>query len=105
VLRHWKQQNEADESFANEQKIALPQLINFWETKPLQPENDERLIASMKTKFGIIQMAMKLLEEEKLVRVHEYQVSALEPLYERLEQLYHNQQRYNQLRTLILEVK
>jgi len=101
VLNHWKKLLETDEEFAQRQKIALPQLINEWETKRLQPDEEERVRSSVKTKYSIVQMAMKLLEQEKLVKIYEQRVTALEALHERLEQLYHNEQRYRDWKQLI----
>ncbi len=101
VLLYWKKLMETDEEFAKRQKIALPQLINDWETKRLQPDEDERLRSSGKTKYSIVQMAMKLLEEEKLVKIYDQRVTALEALHERLEQLYHSEQRYREWKRLI----
>jgi hypothetical protein len=101
VLNHWKRLLETDDTFAQRQKIALPQLINEWDTKRLQPDEDERIRSSGKTKYSIVQTAMRLLEEEKLVKIYEQRVTALEALHERLEQIYHSEQRYRDWKKLI----
>ncbi|MDQ0896310.1 MULTISPECIES: DUF6063 family protein [unclassified Paenibacillus] len=101
VIEYWSKLLENDPEFGKRQKIAMPQLINLWETTKLQPDEDEQLRANNRTKFGIVQMAMRLLEQEKLVKITDQRVSALEALHERVEMLYHSEQRYQEWKRLI----
>jgi hypothetical protein len=101
VLEFWNKLLENDPEFGKRQKIAMTQLFNLWDTTKLQPDEDEQLRPNVKTKFGIVHMAMRLLEQEKLVKITDQRVTALEALHERVELLYHSEQRYQEWKRLI----
>lgn len=108
VLQRWNaREHESQGQFSAEWGLAVQEMVEIWEHIALDDENRLRLMRSRKTRIGLIHMAMKLLQDEGLVHIEEQEsairVTPKTVLYERLEGLYHDSNRYEELKELILQ--
>lgn len=107
LLSQWKKENEETAGkFSEAYGLAVQEMAELWESMAVDSEQenkDERLTATRKTHIGLIHMAMRLLRDEELVYIveDEKRVIPKKELYERLEDGYNQQARYEELRELI----
>jgi hypothetical protein len=107
VLKQWKQQQESSEgTFSLSWGLAVEEISELWQTMAVDDENDrDRLSGNRRTHLGLIHMALRLLKDENLIYIveDEKRVIPRSELYERLEVVYHHQERYRELRRLVME--
>ncbi|WP_394139071.1 DUF6063 family protein [Cytobacillus oceanisediminis] len=104
LFSDWKKINEDNEGgFAEEFKIAVQRITDKWEKLQYQKP---RARYSLNSRAGLIHKAMLIFKEGKLVHISETHKTAnivypTDILYERLEYIFHNLDRYQLLKTLI----
>jgi len=108
VFSYWKERLANDDDYEKKWAVNIREQVEFWLSKDLK-EDSHKLSPSMKNKFSIIKKALNLFENENLLTVilegDEHTVYAYPELYERLEGLFHNYERYTMLRDVIVEAK
>lgn len=106
VYSYWKEKIKNEEDYQKKWAMNIREQVEFWLSKDLKDEGN-KLIPSMKNKFSIMKKALNLLENEHLINVildgDEHIIYAFSELYERIEGLFHNYERYTMLRDLIIE--
>lgn len=108
VLEEWYSKNEGSEGkFSEAYGLAVTDMYELWKAMAVDTDNDmndERITSTRKTHIGLIHMAMRLLRDENLVYIieDEKRVIPKMELYERLEEGYHQQARYEEMRELVM---
>jgi hypothetical protein len=108
LLTEWQKQNEGTEGkFSEEYGLAVNDMFELWHSMAVDSDTelaDERITATKKNRIGLIHIAMRLLRDEGLVYIveDEKRVIPKMELYERLEEGYHQQARYEEMRELVL---
>lgn len=105
LIQQWEQKLIENPEFSKEKGIAMNDIISLWHNLETYDERDLR--PNRRTRIGIIMTAMKLLKDEGLVHITEmediHHVYPKDELFERVESLYQNQGRYQEVKQLILE--
>lgn len=106
VLAQWsKQQAESEGGFSRSWGLAVDEMGELWRTMAVDDESDrDRLSGNRRTHLGLIHMALRLLKDEGLLYIVEDEKRAIprSELYERLEAVYHHQDRYREMKELVL---
>lgn len=108
LISHWKKQHDKTEGkFSEAYSLAIRDMYDLWHTMPVDTDsdtNEDRIVSTRKTHIGLIHMAMRLLRDEGLVYIVEDEKRVIPKieLYERLEEGYHQQARYEELKELVL---
>lgn len=107
VLEQWRKQQESSAgTFSISWGLAIEEISELWQTMAVDDESErDRLSGNRRTHLGLIHMALRLLKDENLIYIveDEKRVIPRSELYERLEAVYHQQERYRELKKLILE--
>lgn len=105
VLKRWREKEEESEGeFSRNWGLAVKEIADLWDSLSTQDETGENPASlTRRTRLGNIALAMRVLREENLVYIAEdiLRVTPRPELYERLEGIYHRQDRYNELRDMI----
>lgn len=108
VYHYWKDKLAEDEEYEKKWSMNIREQIDFWLSKDLKDDGN-KLSPSMRNKFGIMKKALNLFEHENLLNIilegDENTVYAYPELYERIEGVFHNYERYTMLRDSISEAK
>lgn len=108
LIVDWQKENkESDGKFSDSYGLAVNDMAELWSSMAVDSDQeiaDDRISATKKTHIGLIHMAMRLLRDEGLVYIIEDEKRVLPKieLYERLEEGYHHQARYEEMRDLVL---
>lgn len=110
TLESWEKRNKEEENFSEEFAIAINEIYNLWSIEmshSKETEDGRGFKLSPDTRLGFINEALKPLEQEKLIinLPKENRIIPKEELYERLENLYHGGQRYDEIMELIQYVR
>jgi len=105
IFQSWQQINE-DNRFSKEWHLDIQSMHEVWSNLFLQTKSQEEadsLTQGSNSRIGLIHKGMKILEEERLVFIQESErrVYPREELYERMRYLYHDIDRYQELKRLI----
>lgn len=109
TLESWLERKKEDQSFTKNWSIAVEEVAELWLTEFSEYRlNKEEAVDVTRTKnnrLSFINTALKPLSEQNLIidQSDELKIIPRAELYERLDKLYHNQQRYNQFMDLIRE--
>lgn len=105
VLKRWREKEEESVGvFSRNWGLAVQEMADLWDSLSTQDETGENPASlTRRTRLGNIALAMRVLRDENLVYISEdiLRVTPRPELYERLEGIYHRQDRYNEIRTLI----
>ncbi len=110
TLEAWKKRNEVEDTFAEEFALALEDIYHLWQVEMSHSKaakDEEGFSLSLQTRLGFINEALKPLEQEKLIinLSRENRIIPKEELYERLDTLYHDTDRYQEIMGLIEHTK
>lgn len=108
ILSRWKEREKEGEGFSKTFGIALKEMDELWNIEFSHRKEEKTNIARTSgTRLDFIYKALKPLADQKLIvnRQEEELIFPRPLLYERLIELYHNQQRYQIFRDLIKETK
>ncbi|MGM0603684.1 MAG: DUF6063 family protein, partial [Bacillota bacterium] len=109
VLESWLDRKKEDENFTQNWSIAVEEAAELWLTEFSEYRlNKEEKVDVTRTKgnrLSFINTALKPLSEQELIidQSDELKLIPRAELYERLDNLYHSQKRYNKFMELILE--
>ncbi len=106
TLDSWKKRNEKEDSFSKEFAIAIDEIHHLWSVEMSHSKDAKDGVGfslSSQTRLGFIHEALKPLEQENLIISlnQENRIIPKEELYERLENLYHGGDRYEEIIELI----
>lgn len=106
TLESWKKRNETEESFSKEFAIAIDEIHYLWTVEMSHSKESKDKLGfslSSQTRLGFIHEAIKPLEQENLIIAlnQENRIIPKYELYERLENLYHAGDRYEEIQELI----
>lgn len=106
TLESWKKRNETEDSFSEDFAIAIDEIHKLWTVEMSHSKERKDGIGfslSAQTRLGFINEALKPLEQEDLIiNLHrENRIIPKDELYERLENLYHGGDRYNEIMEII----
>ncbi|WP_077212371.1 DUF6063 family protein [Bacillus dakarensis] len=108
LLTQWKKEHDdTDGKFSEAYGLAIRDMYDLWHTMPVDTDsetNGDRIVSTRRTHIGLIHMAIRLLRDEGLVYIveDEKRVIPKVELYERLEEGYHQQARYEEMKELVL---
>jgi hypothetical protein len=108
LLADWYKQNkETEGKFSEAYGLAVNDMAELWASMPVDSDTettDERISSTRRTHIGLIHTAIRVLRDEGLVYIIEDEKRVLPKieLYERLEEGYHQQARYEEMRDLVL---
>jgi hypothetical protein len=108
LLNHWNSKLKEDDTYGIQKGVNMKEIIDLWmhsEIKIEKKNQSSKLRANKRSKLGFITSAFNLLEDEMLVFIADKdEVPKVIPkteLYERLQYLYHNHERYQELKEII----
>lgn len=110
TLNSWKKRSEEEESFSKDWAIAIEDIYHIWSVEmshSKESADGSGFSLSPQTRLGFINEALKPLEQEGLIinLPKESRIIPKDELYERLENLYHGGDRYDEIRSLIKDTK
>ena len=106
-----KKRADEEENFTKDWALAIDDIYILWmvEFSHSKPSKSQGLpfSISLDTRLGFIHEALKPLKDEGLIlaMVRESRIIPKEELYERIDYLYHNQERYEEIMQLIESTK
>lgn len=109
TLESWLERKKEEDSFSENWSIAVEEVAELWLTEFSQYRLDKNekidVIWAKKNWLGFINTALKPLTDQGLIidQKDELQLIPKPELYERIDELYHNQQRYKKIKKLIIE--
>lgn len=105
VIMNWDSQLKAKPSFGEEEKIDMKDVITTWKYMEVDTEDYGTKKANRRTRIGLIASAMRLLETEGLIIVLDRddipKAIPKQELFERIEYLYHDYDRYEMFKELM----
>ena len=106
TLNSWKKRSEEEEGFSKDWALAIDEIYHIWSVEMSHSrENPDGsgFSLSPQTRLGFINEALKPLEQEGLIinLPRESRIIPKDELYERLENLYHGGDRYEEIMDLI----
>lgn len=106
TLNSWKKRSEEEESFSKDWAIAIEDIYHIWSVEmshSRESADGSGFSLSAQTRLGFINEALKPLEHEGLIinLPKESRIIPKDELYERLENLYHGGDRYEEIMELI----
>lgn len=106
TLNSWKKRNEEEENFSKDFAIAIDEIYNLWIVEMSHSKEAKDGVGfslSSQTRLGFINEALKPLEQEKLIinLYKENRIIPNEELYERLQNLYYDKDRYEEIMEII----
>lgn len=110
-LESWKKRLDEEEGFSEEWGIAIEEIYDIWVNDfSMSKQSKTGEIDVQKTRdnrFSFIHEALKPLADQKLIidNAVELKIIPKNELYERLDQLYHRQERYEEIMDLIANTK
>lgn len=109
-LESWKKRQLEEEGFSEEWGIAVEEIYDLWVndfSMVKQSRTGEIDILKGNTRYGFIHEAMKPLADQKLVfdNTTELKIIPQNELYERINYLYHRQDRYEEIMGLIKQAR
>jgi hypothetical protein len=108
TLESWEKRQEEEQNFTEEWGIALERIYDLWINEfSLYKENRTTgqvdVVNTRGTRYSFIHEALRPLADQKLVydNTGELRIIPRNELYERLDNIYHRQERYSQIMELI----
>lgn len=106
TLKSWKTRSKEEESFSKDWAIAIEDIYSLWSvdmSHSRESADGSGFSLSSNTRLGFINEALKPLEHEGLIinLPKESRIIPKDELYERLENLYHGGDRYDEIMELI----
>ena len=108
TLESWMKRQQEENEFAQEWGIALEQIYDLWIDefslfKQTQTTGKIDVVNTKGTRYSFIHEAIKPLSDQKLIydNTNELRIIPRNELYERLDYVYHSQERYMQMINMI----
>lgn len=112
IINSWMKREKEEEGFSEEWGIALKEIDEVW-NKDFSPMKNSRtkgnidVVNTTDNRFNFIYKSLKPLADQKLIynNTKELKLIPKSELYERLDKVYHNQERYREFMKLIEAAK
>lgn len=106
LVNQWETLLEENQEASKERKLDMHSVITLWTNMELDIESSKGYKRGNKrTRIGSIATALKILEDEKLVVILDKdavpKIFPKSELYERIEYLYHDYDRYQELKSIM----
>ncbi|WP_066053556.1 DUF6063 family protein [Robertmurraya korlensis] len=105
LIMNWENISKAKPTFGEEERIDMKEMITTWKYMEVDTEDYGMKKGNRRTRIGLIASAMRLLETEGLIVILDRddipKVIPKAELFERIEYLYHDYDRYEQLKKLM----
>ncbi|MED4205429.1 DUF6063 family protein [Neobacillus mesonae] len=105
LITNWESILKHKPDFGEEERIDMKEVVSTWKYMEVETEDYGAKKANRRTRIGLIASAMRLLETERLVVILDRddipKVIPKQELFERIEYLYHDYDRYELLKQLI----
>jgi hypothetical protein len=112
TLKSWQERDEEEENFSQEWSLAVEEVAELWltefsEYKLSQVDDSIDVTRTKNNRLSFINTALKPLSEQGLIidNSDELKIIPRPELYERLDEIYKNQERYRQFKKLINQSK
>lgn len=112
TINSWKNRDSSEDGFSENWGIALKEIDEVWneDFSPMKNSKTKGTIDVVNTsdnRFSFIYRALKPLADQKLIynNTKELKIIPRNELYERLDKIYHNQDRYKEVIELIESAK
>lgn len=111
IIESWEKRTHEEENFSKDWALAIEDIYTLWtiELSHSKPSKSEELpfSTSVETRLGFIHEALRPLKDEGLIidMIKESRIIPKDELYERLNYLYHRQERYEEIMSLIEDTK
>lgn len=112
TLRSWQERKKEEESFSKNWSLAIDEVSQLWltefsEYKVSQVDDSVDVTRTKNNRLSFINTALKPLLHQGLIidNRHELKIIPRPELYERLDELYKDQRRYQQFKELIEETR
>lgn len=106
LMMNWDQLLKNNPDFGNEERIDMKEIVMMW--KHMEVDRDDSLRkANRRTRIGLIASSIRILEAEGLVVILDWddipKVIPKQELFERIEYLYHDYDRYEFMKKLVYQ--
>ena len=105
LLMNWDSILKNNPSFGDEERIDMKEVVTTWKYMEVDREETGTKKANKRTRIGLIASSMRLLETEGLVVILDRddipKVIPKQELFERIEYLYHDYDRYEFMKKLV----
>jgi hypothetical protein len=105
LIMNWESILKAKPTFGEEERIDMKEMVTTWKYMEVDTEDYGMKKGNRRTRIGLIASAMRLLETEGLIVILDRddipKVIPKAELFERIEYLYHDYDRYEQLKKLM----
>lgn len=105
VIMNWDAILKAKPAFGEEEKIDMKDVVTTWKYMEVDTDDYGAKKANRRTRIGLIASAMRLLETEELIAILDRddipKAIPKQELFERIEYLYHDYDRYEMLKELM----
>jgi hypothetical protein len=112
TLKAWQERKKEDDSFDKKWSLAIDEVAELWltefsEFKLSQIKDNIDVTRTKNNRLSFINTALKPLSDQGLIidNSEELKIIPKPVLYERLDNLYHDQKRYSQFKELINETR
>ncbi|WP_071394639.1 DUF6063 family protein [Bacillus tuaregi] len=108
VIMNWDKILKTNPSFGEEERIDMKEVVSTWKYMEVDTEDFGVKKSNKRTRIGLMAIAMRLLETEGLVVILDRddipKAIPKQELFERIEYLYHDYDRYEMFKQMISEV-
>jgi len=105
LVMNWENILKVKPTFGEEERIDMKEVVTTWKYMEVDTEDFGMKKGNRRTRIGLIASAMRLLETEGLIVILDRddipKVIPKQELFERIEYLYHDYDRYEQLKKLM----
>lgn len=105
LIMNWDSILKSNTKFGEEERIDMKEVVTTWKYMEVETEEYGTKKANRRTRIGLIATAMRLLESERLVVILDRddipKVIPKQELFERIEYLYHDYDRYELMKQLM----
>ncbi|MFF2447504.1 DUF6063 family protein [Neobacillus sp. NPDC058068] len=105
LIMNWESILKTKPNFGDEERIDMKEVVTTWKYMEVETDDYGAKKANRRTRIGLIASAMRLLESERLVVILDRddipKVIPKQELFERIEYLYHDYDRYELLKQLM----
>lgn len=112
TLKGWQERKRENENFSQQWSLAVDEVAELWltefsEFKLSQVDDSVDVTRTKNNRLSFINTALKPLTEQDLIidKKDELKIIPRPELYERLDELYHDQKRYHQFMDLVEETR
>jgi len=112
TLESWKKRQEEEDTFSQDWGIALEEIYELWNVqfspfKTSKVDDSINVTHTSSNRYSFIYTSLKPLADQSLIynNTNELVIIPREELYERLDRLYHNRERYKSFMKLIEKSK